>query len=206
MRDRVGRVMHRLVGYARQVEQQQRRDYLRSVCRAHPTANIDAADVGNQLRDPDLIVVGENTAVLGQLLVLPVGGNIRIGERCFVGPGSRVWSACSVSIGNYVLISHNVNIHDNISHSVRQDERRLEIDQVMPSLRMVSHEFDLKRAPLVIEDDVWIGFGASIIGGVRIGRGAIIGAGAMVTRNVAANAIVVGNPMRQVNTVSEISL
>jgi acetyltransferase-like isoleucine patch superfamily enzyme len=55
---------------------------------------------------------------------------------------------------------------------------------------------------MIIEDEVWIGFGASIIGGVHIGRGAIIGAGTVVTKDVPAKAVVVGNPMRIVKKTS----
>jgi acetyltransferase-like isoleucine patch superfamily enzyme len=53
-----------------------------------------------------------------------------------------------------------------------------------------------KGLEVIIQDDVWIGFGAILISGVRIGRGAIVGVGSVVPKNVAPYSIVVGNPAR----------
>jgi acetyltransferase-like isoleucine patch superfamily enzyme len=50
------------------------------------------------------------------------------------------------------------------------------------------------RAPVIIEDDCWIGAGATILGEVHVGRGAVIGAGSVVTRDVPPNAVVAGIP------------
>jgi galactoside O-acetyltransferase len=70
----------------------------------------------------------------------------------------------------------------------------------------MQHRFDRTDVPIhgqgvtsrgvVIEDNVWIGMNVSILDGVRIGNGSIVGAGAVVTKDVPANAIVVGNPAR----------
>jgi acetyltransferase-like isoleucine patch superfamily enzyme len=54
----------------------------------------------------------------------------------------------------------------------------------------------MKTGPVIIEDDVWLGAGVVVLSGVRLGRGAIVGAGAVVTRDVPANAKVVGVPAR----------
>lgn len=126
--------------------------------------------------------------------------------KTLVAEQTRVWSAASITIGSYVMISHNVNIHDNISHSLDWQERRLEIDNVYPHLNLMAHTFDLKGLPIVIEDDVWIGFNSTIMRGVRIGRGAVVGAGTMVTHDVEPYAIVVGNPMRVIRRVHHASL
>jgi maltose O-acetyltransferase len=53
-----------------------------------------------------------------------------------------------------------------------------------------------KSAPVVIEDDVWIGFNAIILKGVRVGRGAVVGAGSVITKDVDPFTVVVGNPQR----------
>ena len=58
-------------------------------------------------------------------------------------------------------------------------------------------------APIVIEDDVWIGFNATILKGVKIGKGAIIGASTIITKDVPPYAIMVGSPARQVGTAAE---
>ena len=80
-------------------------------------------------------------------------------------------------------------------------ERREELDILLPECKLEAHHFDLNARSIEIEDDVWIGFGASIIGGVHIGRGAVIGAGTMVTKDVPAFSVAVGNPMRIVRSL-----
>ena len=196
--------MVRLQGCASEYREEELRRHLASVCRADRTATIGAsAGFLNSRRNPNDIIVGQRSAVLGELATFPQGGRIEIGERCFVGSGTRIWSAASISVGNYVLIAHNVDIHDNISHSLSWSERRQEIDQILPDLTLYNHSFDIQRGSLVIEDDVWIGFGACIIGGVRIGRGAVVGAGTVVTKDVPEFSLIVGNPMRVVRKIPE---
>ncbi len=53
-------------------------------------------------------------------------------------------------------------------------------------------------APVVIEDDAWIGFNAVVLKGVRIGRGAIVGSATVVTKDVPPYSVVVGNPAREI--------
>jgi len=57
--------------------------------------------------------------------------------------------------------------------------------------------------PIVIEDNVWIGYGAILLPGVKIGRNAVVGAGAVVSRNVPANTIVAGNPARVIREIEQ---
>ncbi len=104
----------------------------------------------------------------------------------------RIWSQSSVSIGNYVLIAHLVDIHDTNSHPIDWRERRLDTEALLSlSYRMPTQTVS---APVVIEDDAWIGFKASVMKGVRIGRGAIVSAGAVVTKDVEPWTAVGGNP------------
>ena len=204
VRSMLGRLVTRLQNYGAQHQAALRKQKLASLARIDPTALVgDVAQFANDRGNPDHITIGEKCAILGSFSVFAQGGEITIGPKSFVGPGARIWSWASVKIGSYVLISHNVNIHDSISHSLSWRERREEIDRILPDLNLYAHPYDLQARPIVIEDDVWIGFGASIIGGVRIGRGAIIGAGTMVTKDVPPFTLVVGNPMRVVRQLSE---
>lgn len=197
MRRALGRIFLRLEGFADDLKAERRRHDLEQGCRADPSSVFGpAATVINCRREPDNIVVGPNCSVMGQLTTFPAGGRIVLRERVFVGEGSRIWSACSVEIGRYVLISHNVNIYDNNSHSRSWRQRRQELDVSLPTLNLSENGHDLDAKPIVIEDDVWIGFNAMVKGGVRIGRGAIVGAGTFVTADVPPFSVAVGNPMR----------
>jgi acetyltransferase-like isoleucine patch superfamily enzyme len=144
-------------------------------------------------QDKISIDIGAYSRVLGMLETVGHGGRIAIGHNCFIGENTRIWSASSIDIGDRVLISHNVNIHDSNSHSISAASRAKHFQQIFseghPKILM-----DVPTAPIVIENDVWIGFGASVLKGVTIGEGAIVGAHSMVTKDVAPYTIVVGNP------------
>lgn len=200
---RIGKLVTRFLSYASQYQSEQKRLERANKAFICETAVVgDRASLFNDSKNRNAIYLGENVAMFGELSILPQGGRIHIAEKTFVGPGTRIWSAASIEIGRYVLISHNVNILDNISHSLLWSERRSEIDRILPGLKLYNHGFDLKSGPIVIEDDVWIGLGSSILGSVRIGRGAIVGAGTMVTKDVPPFTVVVGNPMRIVRGLS----
>jgi acetyltransferase-like isoleucine patch superfamily enzyme len=140
------------------------------------------------------IKIGENSLVKGELLVFKHGGEIVIGDYSLVGEGSRIWSSVKVTIGNRVLISHNVNIHDNVSHPLDSKERH---DDYKRNLENgLQTDLKINEAEVNISDDVWIGFNATILKGVNIGKGAIIGANTVVTKDVPAYSIVIGNPQQ----------
>lgn len=105
-----------------------------------------------------------------------IGGGSMVGENCFLdGFGG-------LTIGRHVLIAHNSSL---IAEDHGFATRRIPI-RYQPKT----------AAPIVVEDDVWIGCGARVLKGVRIGRGAIVAAGAVVTQDVPPYAIVGGVPAR----------
>jgi acetyltransferase-like isoleucine patch superfamily enzyme len=141
------------------------------------------------------IVIGSRCHILGQLLVLGHGGNIRVGRSCYLGEDSRIWSADSITIGDRVLISHSVNIHDHNAHSLSAYDRHLHVSEIFTNGHPKKLE-EVASAPIVIEDDAWIGFNSTILKGVTIGRGAVVGAATVVTKDIPAYAIVAGNPAK----------
>lgn len=148
-----------------------------------------------------MIQIGRQSHICGQLLVFGHGGKISIGDNCFIGEGSRIWSADSITVGDRVLISHGVNIHDCNSHSLSAAARYVHFNQIFSSGHPPVLD-DVPSAPIVVEDDVWIGFNCTILKGVTIGRGAVIGAGSFVTKSIEAYAIVVGSPARQIGVAN----
>lgn len=129
-------------------------------------------------------------------------GQIEIGDDCYIGPGTKIWSFLPLSIGHRVFISHGVNIHDTDSHSLSAKERHLRfLEKIQYGRHLIREE--KKCAAITIDDDVWIGFNAILLKGVRVGRGAVIGAGAVITKEVAPYTVVVGNPQRVVANSQE---
>jgi acetyltransferase-like isoleucine patch superfamily enzyme len=150
------------------------------------------AIIQNDTGDRERIRIGGNSWIKGYLLVFNHGGQITIGEHCFIGSDSKIWSACNIHIGNRVLISHNVNIHDSNSHPTDAQKRHL--DYLHIRSKGLPLENDLNEKAIIIEDDVWIGFNSIILKGVKIGKGAIIGAGSLIAKDVESYTIVAGNP------------
>jgi acetyltransferase-like isoleucine patch superfamily enzyme len=136
----------------------------------------------------------------GHLVVFAHGARLSIGESCFIGPGARVWSAGSIQIGNRVLISHNVNIFDSLTHPLSPRLRHAQFQEIASTGHPKTIE--LGEEPVNIGDDVWIGAGATILKGVTIGACAIVGACAVVTHDVPAATIVAGNPARSIRTLT----
>lgn len=161
----------------------------------YPTARIR-----NFLGDPRAITIGAHSHIQAELLVFWDGGSINIGEWCYIAERSRIWSHASVSIGNHVLISHLVDMHDTNGHPIDWEERRLDEQEIMSGKYRIPTKTVSK--PIVIEDDVWIDFKASVLKGVHIGRGAIIAAGSVVVEDVPPWTVVAGNPAKVVRELN----
>ncbi len=158
------------------------------------------AKILNASNSSDRICVGSNSRIEGELFVFAHGGQIRIGDWCFIGPSSRLWSACDLFIGNRVLISHNCNIMDSLTHPLDSKARHEQFRKILTSGH--PREIDLGEQAVKINDDVWIGASATILRGVQIGHGAIVGAGSVVTRDVPPFTVVAGNPARVVRQLA----
>jgi len=154
----------------------------------------------NNAHPKEKLSLGKNSRIMGSLLLFDFDGEIEIGEDCFIGPSTRIWSAKKIKIGSRVLIAHNVNIHDNISHPIDAKIRHNEYMNFIE--KGVHYRTELNASEIVIEDDVWIGFNSVILKGVKIGRGAIIGAGSFVTKDVEAWTVNVGNPLRCIKKIN----
>ena len=112
------------------------------------------------------------------------GGLIRIGDTSFFNRDVYI----NADIGGQIIIGDNCLIGPKVI--MRTTNHRFEIKEV--NIREQGHQI----GDIVIEDDCWIGANAVILGGVHIGRGAIIGAGAVVTKDIPSMAIAVGVPAK----------
>ena len=153
----------------------------------------------NNAHPKEKLSLGKNSRIMGSLLLFDFDGEIEIGEDCFIGPDTRVWSAKKIKIGSRVLIAHNVNIHDNISHPLDAHERYQENLYFVNT--GIHTKTDIKPAAIIIGDDVWIGFNATIMRGVKIGEGAIIGANTLVKEDIAPWTVNIGNPSKVIRTM-----
>ena len=156
----------------------------------HPEAVII-----NHQSDKTKIKISDGTHIRGSLLVFAYGGQISIGKNCYLGHDSNIWSGENVTIGNDVLISHGVNIMDTNGHEI---DFNLRADGYINSLVYGSSYLQgrIITSPVIIEDNVWIGFNSIIMKGVTIGKGAIVSAGSVVTKDIPSLTMVGGNPAK----------
>ncbi len=117
-----------------------------------------------------------------------VGSNISIGD--YSGIGINAWIRGDVEIGKYVMMGPQCIIYA-VDHITSDLETPMCFQGMAPT------------KPVVIEDDVWIGSRVTILKNVRIGSGAIIGAGSVVTKDVPQLAIVGGNPAKVIRYRNE---
>ena len=126
---------------------------------------------------------------LGSIVVSPFycsyGRNIQIGDHTYINFLCTILDNNKVTIGNHVMVGPSVQIITPV-HPLDAESRIQGWETTKP---------------VVIEDNAWIGGGAIVLPGVRIGRNAVVGAGAVVTRSVPANSVVVGNPARVIKEI-----
>ncbi len=172
-----------------------------NVTASHLSRFYAEAKVFNLQNDSTKIIIGKNSHTRGELLIFAFGGKISIGDNCYIGEGTKIWSAENVIIGNNVLISHQVNIIDTDSHEINFLERELSFNELTSNLHILK-KGNIKTAPIYLDDNVWISYNVSILKGVTIGRGAIVGAGSVVTHDVAPFTIVGGNPAKFISKIN----
>ena len=133
----------------------------------------------------DLFGTGGDTVWMQPPFYCDYGSNIELGERVFFNFNCVVLDVCTVRIGSFTLFGPAVQIYTPL-HPLDAELRRRE-------------EYG---KPIEIGADVWVGGGAIILPGVRIGARAVIGAGSVVTRDVPEATFAAGNPCRAIRSIA----
>jgi maltose O-acetyltransferase len=131
---------------------------------------------------------GDGVSLVGTVVPIEIvsheGSHISIGEHTFINYGASITAYREVRIGRHCLLGHHLRIIDRSEYGLEQRE-------IAPP-----------AAPVLIEDHVWIGAHVIILPGVRIGHNSAIGAGSVVTKDVPANCLAVGNPARVLRRIT----
>jgi acetyltransferase-like isoleucine patch superfamily enzyme len=144
------------------------------------------------------VSVGERSLLSTRIVFEGRSGEVTIGKRAYIGDCSIICRS-RVILGDDVTIAWGVTLYDHNSHSLDWRQRAKVVDHFYNCEGSANPYSELDWAgvavsPIVIEDKVWIGFNSVILKGVRVGEGAIVGAGSVVTRDVEPFTIVGGNP------------
>jgi len=129
--------------------------------------------------------VGTDAMVIGPLRC-DYGWNVTLGGRAFLNCDVLILDCAHVRIGEGALIGPRVQL-------IAADHPRT------PAQRATGLE---SAAPVTVEDEAWVGAGAIVLPGVTVGRGSIVGAGSVVTRDVPDGVVAAGNPCRVLREVS----
>jgi len=130
-----------------------------------------------------LIKIGHKALICDYVIIRSPENPVVIGAFCQINPFTVIYGGSGVHIGDNVMIAPHCMIAAG-DHDFRQIEK---------PIRFAGN---LSKGPIVIEDNVWIGANCTITDGVRIGRDAVVGAGSVVTHDVAPYDIVAGVPAR----------
>jgi acetyltransferase-like isoleucine patch superfamily enzyme len=147
---------------------------------------------------PGKLRIGSNSIVNCRIDYDGHCGEIKVGNRCFIG-SSHLVCRDKIIIGDDVIISWGVTIVDHNSHSLEWLHRQHDVTD------WINDRKDWGKVivkSVQVKDKVWIGFGATILKGVILGEGAVIGACSVVTRDVPPYTVVAGNPARIIKPTS----
>ena len=159
------------------------RDRARDLCQVLNATREADRDVRRQILR-SLFAAGGETAWIQPPFYCDYGANISLGERVFFNFNCVVLDVCRVTVGDFTLFGPAVQVY-TATHPMDAGLRR-------------KQEFG---KPIGIGSDVWVGGGAIICPGVRIGSRSVIGAGSVVTRDVPAGVFAAGNPCRVIRAV-----
>jgi maltose O-acetyltransferase len=151
---------------------------------AYNATTVRQGPLRRQLLEQLLGGIGEGTEIRPPLYV-DYGAHLRIGARSFANFGLVALDVASITIGDDVQIGPNVQLLTP-THPVEPEPRRQKWEAAQP---------------IVIGDNVWLGGGAIVLPGVTIGANTVVGAGSVVTRDLPADVVAVGNPARVVRTL-----
>ena len=127
------------------------------------------------------------TATIMPNFACDYGWNISMGAGSFINCNSYLMDCARITIGEHVFIGPNCAMYTAV-HPLLPEERNTELE---------------RAEPITIGDDCWLGGNVTICPGVTIGKGTVIGAGSVVTRDIPAGVVAVGNPCRPLRALTE---
>ncbi|MEP7071464.1 MAG: acyltransferase [Verrucomicrobiota bacterium] len=156
----------------------------------------ESAQIFRHLRTtaPHAVRIGNHVSCYaGCSFSLGQNARVTIGDFTLLN-GALIMAEECIEIGSHCLISWNVGIADSDFHPLAPAQRLIDARALAPYLPDRPPRPRLRTAPVVVSDNVWIGMNAVLLKGVTVGENSVVAAGAVVTKSVAPNCVVAGNP------------
>lgn len=161
----------------------QMRGRARDLCRAlAATPEAQPEERRRLLRE--LFAAGGDTAWVEPPFFCDYGSNTRLGAKCYFNFNCVVLDVCPVTVGDFTLFGPGVHIY-TATHPLDPVQRR-------------THE---SGKPVEVGSDVWVGGGAILLPGVRVGSRSVIGAGSVVSKDIPDGVVAAGNPCRVIRSI-----
>ncbi len=152
--------------------------------------------------------IGADSHIFSNFAILRPEATIKIGARCQLGASSFI-CAEQIDVGDDVLMAWNITLMDNDAHALdwpgRADDARIFLADYLANPDNALRNKPWSKVPIRpirIGNRAWIGFNASILKGVSLGDGAVVGAGSVVTRSIPSNVVAAGNPARVIRQLA----
>lgn len=176
-----------------------------NIVNKNPNINIGTSTIllkSTQFRilKTNKVIIGKESMVGCNFIFESGEGEIEIGNNTFINMGTDIIARTRISIGNNVMISWGCTIYDHNSHSLDWKERVKDLNKTIIAYNEKKDVLDgknwdvVRQSPIIIEDKVWIGFGCTILAGVTIGEGAVIGSHSVIRKDVEPWSVMIGNP------------
>lgn len=162
------------------------------------TVLLPHVNINTKFRNP--VTVGKDCILANMFIFESDSGCIEIGNRVFINAQTRLISRSKITIEDNVTIAWGCTIYDHNSHSLDYMERRKDLDRELEGHRkygdmLVGKDWSVvKSKPIRICKDAWLGFDVTVLAGVTIGEGAIIGARSVVRSDIPPFTVAAGNP------------
>lgn len=167
-------------------ELEQDRFYAKSLCLKYNALEVDDKERKNELLTK-LVAKKGKSLIIEPNFFCDYGYNLEFGENCYVNHNSVFLDCAKITFGKNVFVGPNCGFYTAI-HPINVEERLTWVESA---------------EPITVKDNVWIGGNCVLLPGVTIGENTVIGAGSVVTKDISANVVAVGNPCKPIKQLAE---